>query len=306
MFTKKKNLMSIMALVFATLACGLPTPATVGDEPNFEATLLAVTITALEQIQNAPAVAPTDNQAAPQAPANSPVPDVPAAPIETTTPSKPMLSVSVNTNCRSGPGLKYPITGSILINGSFEVVAQAPSSTLYVIIRNPDGGADCWAWLEHATVTGVINNLPILAIPPIPLGSISGFVWLEDCDDVNPTNTGCTNTGSGFPEGDGAFNNEILLSDIMVELFFGKCSSNTSIAAVVTDSNGYKFDLLEASTYCVVVDTFKHGNDSILIQNFGGIFTSPNRNNAIQAFEIDLLPGKHINDFNFGWDDFEQ
>jgi len=294
-----------MAVIFATLACGLPTPATVGNEPNFEATLLAVTISALEQTQNAPtAAAPTNDQVAPQVPTNTLVPNVPTA---TTAPSKPMLSVSVNTNCRSGPGLKYPITGSILIHGSFEVVAQAPDSTPYVIIRNPDGGADCWAWLEHATVTGTVSSLPILAIPPVPLGSISGLVWLEDCDDVNPANTGCVNDpNSGLPEGDGAFNNEVLLAGITVELFSGQCSSNSSLLKVMTDSNGYKFNNLEAGTYCVVVDTFKHGNDSILIQNFGGIFTFPDRSNTVQSFEVDLLPGKHVSGFNFGWDDFEQ
>ena len=297
-----KNLFfSVTALVLATLACGLPTPGT-PPAVNLEATQLAATIVALQQAQLTPVVAPTEiiaeNTQTPVA--------TTAASAATATPSKAMLSVSTNTNCRSGPGIKYPIVGSILTNGSFEVVAQAPGSTPYVIIRNPAGGADCWAWLEHATIIGNISNLPILSIPPVPLGSISGFVWIEDCDDVNPVNTGCTNSGSGIPEGDGVFNNEFLLSDVMVELFSGKCSSQTSVATVLTNSNGYEFKSLEAGTYCVVVDTFNHGNDSVLIQNFGGMFTSPDRGNSVQKIEVELLPGKHINGFNFGWDDFEQ
>ncbi|MBT3321457.1 MAG: hypothetical protein HN392_04145 [Anaerolineae bacterium] len=301
----KKLLFSVLALALATLACGLPTPGTNSTEPNSVATQLAATIAALQQEQAATvaappnAIVPTNTQAA--------VATV-ATPVLTATPSIPMLSVSINTNCRSGPGLKYPITGSIVTNGSFEVVAQAPSSTPYLIIRNPDGGADCWAWLEHATVAGLVSNLPILPIPPIPLGSISGFVWVEDCDDVNPANTGCiNNTNSGFPEGDGAFNNELLLQGINAELFTGKCPSTTSMATSLTNANGsYKFNNLEAGTYCVVVDTFNHGNDTILIQQFGGIFTFPNRANALQTHQIDLLPGQHISGFNFGWDDFEQ
>ena len=300
MFVKKRLFFSVMALALATLACGFPTAAT--PAPNLEATQLAATIAALQQTQSAPTTAPTNAVV----PTNTEVPSVPTAAV-TATPSKPMLSVSVNTNCRSGPGIKYPITGSILTNGSFEVVAQAPGSTPYVIIRNPDGGADCWAWLEHATIAGNISSLPILTIPPIPLGSISGVIWLEDCDDVNPANTGCINSGSNIPEGDGTFfNSEILLPDIVVELFSGKCASRTSITTVVSTLNGYKFDSLEAGTYCIMVEIFNHGNDSILIQNFGGQFTAPDRGNPVQIFEVELLPGKHVNGFNFGWDDFEQ
>jgi hypothetical protein len=309
MTTKKKLLFSILVLTLATLACGLPTPATGSDEPNFEATLLAVTIAALEQTQNAPAAAPTDDQAVdPPASTNTPIPDAPAAPAATNTPSKPMLSVNTNTNCRSGPGLKYPITGSITIGGSFEVTAQAPSPEPYVIIKNPGGGADCWAWLQHATVTGDISSLPTLPVPQPPLGSIKGFLWLEDCDDTNPGSSCVGNSNTGISEGDGIFSNESFLQGVVVELFSGKCSSTTSVKTAPTDSNGaYKFDNLEAGTYCIVIDTFKHSNDTILLNStFGGIFTFPLRANDLQTHQIDLLPGKHISGFNFGWDDFEQ
>ena len=294
---KNKFIMGIMALVFATLACGIPTTTATPDGPNLEATQLAATIVAL---QSAPTTTPTIEQA----PANTQVPEATTAP---TVPGKPMLSVSVNTNCRSGPGLKYPITGSIVTNGSFEVVARPASSDPYVIIKNPGGGADCWAWLEHATITGDISTLPTVAVPTIPLGSISGFVWVEDCDDLNPTTTGCTNPGSGVPEGDGVFNSEFLLSGIVVELFSEKCPPTTSKATQSTNSSGaYKFDGLEAGSYCVVVETFNHGNDSVLIQALGGTFTFPNRNSTVQTHQVDLQPGKNVNGFNFGWDDFEQ
>ncbi|MBT3391333.1 MAG: hypothetical protein HN413_13095 [Chloroflexi bacterium] len=297
---KNKLVMGILALVFATLACGIPTTTATPDGPNLEATQLAATIVALQQNQNAPTTAPTSEQA----PANTQAPEATTAP---TVPGKPMLSVSVNTNCRSGPGLKYPITGSIVTNGSFEVVARPASSDPYVIIKNPGGGADCWAWLEHATITGDTSALPTISAPPIPLGSISGLVWIEDCDDLNPATTGCITMSSGLPEGDGVFNSEFLLSGIVVELFSGKCPPTTSKATQSTNSSGgYKFDGLEAGTYCVVVDTFNHGNDTVLIQNFGGTFTFPNRNNTVQTHQVDLSPGKNVNGFNFGWDDFEQ
>ncbi len=302
MLTKKKNLFfSVLAIVIATLACGVPTAApTVA--PNLEATQLAATIEALQQGQNAQPAAPTVEQA----PVNTQGSEATAAPTAITAPEKPTLTVSVNTNCRSGPSIKYPITGSIVTNSSFEVVARAPGSEPYVIIKNPGGGADCWAWLEHATITGDISGLPTVAIPAVPLGSISGFVWVDDCDDLNPTTTGCVNI-NGTPEGDGVFNNEFLLQGLTVELFSGDCPPKTSMATSKTNANGvYKFDGIEAGTYCVVIDTFKAGNNTILIQNFGGAFTFPQRFNDVQTFKVDLLPGKNVNGFNFGWDDFEQ
>ncbi len=79
------------------------------------------------------------------------------------------------------------------------------------------------------------------------------------------------------------------------------------MATVSADANGaYQFDKLEAGTYCVIIDTFKHGNDPVLLQGFGGAFTFPNRNEPIQTHQVDLLPGKHVTGFNFGWDDSEQ
>ncbi len=293
-FINKKFLFSVIALVLATLACGLPTPGTPPPEINLEATQLAATIAALQQT---PVVAATNVVA----PTNTQIPvATAAAPAETATPSKPMLSVSVNTNCRSGPGIKYPITGAILTNGSFEITAQAPASTPYLIIRNPDGGADCWAWLEHATVAGVVTNLPILPIPPVPVGSISGFVWLEDCDDLNPGNS-CT-TINGLPEGDGSFNGEIGISDVPIELFSGACPSTTSVGKTKTSNGSFKFEKLEAGTYCIKV------NDSFLMSTapLGGTFTFPVRGTSVQTHQVDLLPGKDVSGFNFGWDDFEQ
>jgi len=213
-----------------------------------------------------------------------------------------MLSVSVNTNCRSGPGLKYPITGSIAVGGSSQVVATAPKPEPYVIIRNPSGGADCWAWLEHATITGDTSSLPILPVPDPPVGSISGLVWLEDCDDTNPGNS-CVSFGGNLPEGDGIFSGEPGISGVTAELFSGACPGSTSVGKATTNSGGtFKFDGLVAGTYCIKI------NDSFLknTASFGGIFTFPSRGSSIQTAQVDLLPGENKSGFNFGWDDFEQ
>jgi uncharacterized protein YraI len=36
-----------------------------------------------------------------------------------------MLSVSVNSNCRSGPGLLYPYLGALLVGEVAEIVGQS-------------------------------------------------------------------------------------------------------------------------------------------------------------------------------------
>jgi hypothetical protein len=306
---RKRFIYSILALVFVGLACGIPTTTsepTATTGPNLEATLLAITVQAIEALQTeqaAPQAAVTTAVQAPadaQAPTNTPIPAAQAA---ASTPGKPTLSVSVNTNCRSGPGLKYTITGSIAVGGSSEVVAKAPSPEPYVIIKNPGGGADCWAWLQHATITGDISSLPVLPVPKPPVGSLSGMVWLEDCDDTNPGPT-CIADGNGFHEGDGKFSGELGISGVSLQVFSGKCPPTTSMASATTDGSGkFRFDGLEAGTYCIKTD------DSFLSTSglgFGGKFTFPSRGTSVQTTQVDLLPAENKSGINFGWDDFEQ
>ncbi len=99
MFINKKFIYSLLVLALATLACGFPTSNPGSAPPNQEATQFAATIVALQLTQNAPVSAPTNAVA----PANSAVPVVATAtvPAATALPTKPMLSVNVNTNCRS-------------------------------------------------------------------------------------------------------------------------------------------------------------------------------------------------------------
>ncbi len=297
MLTVKKELLATtLVLVFATLACTLGTPSS-SPEPNLEATIVA-----LQQTQSAPA-APAAPAASPvaQAPASptAAAPAAPAAPVASATPSTPMLSVSVNTNCRTGPGIRWAITDGLTVGTSYQVKGQAPSSNPYLIV-DPGSGKDCWAWLEHATVTGNTSALPVIPVPPVPVGSISGFVWLEDCDDLFPGNT-CV-TINGLPEGDGNFNGEPGISDVPVELFSGVCPPTTSVGKTKTSNGTFKFEKLEAGTYCIKV------NDSFLANTaaLGGTFTFPSRGAPVQTHQVELLPGENKNGFNFGWDDFEQ
>lgn len=91
-----------------------------------------------------------------------------STPFFTATPLTPMISVSVPTNCRLGPGRAYDRAGSLLVGQTAEVYGRDPSGN-YWYIRNPGAGAQfCWVWGEYATLTGPFVLLPVFTPPPTP------------------------------------------------------------------------------------------------------------------------------------------
>ena len=81
-----------------------------------------------------------------------------------TTSSGPKISVSVGTNCRTGPGKVYDFIGELKVGENAEVVGKNTSYN-YWVIKNPDANGNCWLWGEYATVIGDTSNLQEYAIP---------------------------------------------------------------------------------------------------------------------------------------------
>jgi hypothetical protein len=79
----------------------------------------------------------------------------------------PMVSVSVDTNCRTGPGQIYDYIGALLTGEMAEVVGQSMDGQ-YWIIENPDQSGECWLWGNYATVEGPVAGLPQYTPPPTP------------------------------------------------------------------------------------------------------------------------------------------
>jgi len=99
------------------------------------------------------------------------VPEIAVPPTPTgTTPSLPMVSVSVGTNCRTGPGKIYDYIGELKVGENAEVVGKNTSNN-YWVIKNPDASGNCWLWGMHATVTGDTSDLLEYAVPPTPTPS---------------------------------------------------------------------------------------------------------------------------------------
>jgi hypothetical protein len=85
----------------------------------------------------------------------------------TATSSVPLAQVSVNTNCRTGPGIIYDLVSALLVGQEAEVVARNADGT-YWVIKNPGGSGTCWLWGFYATVAGPTASLPVWDAPPTP------------------------------------------------------------------------------------------------------------------------------------------
>ena len=150
-----KGLISLFSILIATaLSCNFPS---VMSTPfvDVDATLTSLALT----------------QAGPKPPTGLPgfTATMALTPTITSTlsPAIPMVSVSVDTNCRTGPGVNYDYLTSLLVGEKVEVVGKYTSvSPVYWVIKK--GSLTCWLWGQYATVEGATSALPEMAPPPSP------------------------------------------------------------------------------------------------------------------------------------------
>lgn len=157
MLRRKTILVLSVFLISALTACNMPS----GAEPTVD---LAATVTAQALLlQPGSGGAATQEQQ----PAFTATPEFTATPQLTGTPTVPEVTVSVNTNCRTGPGVAYQIIGALVI-GQKGIVVGKNSATGYWIINNPGSTGTCWLFPQYATVSGNTANLQEYSIPPTP------------------------------------------------------------------------------------------------------------------------------------------
>ena len=173
------TLLSVAALLIVSTACApVPGGITVPD-PNFIGTAVVETIVAAST-QTAQVIIPdTGNQGSPTAaqtltvepPTFTPTVTLTSTPVFTSTPLVPLISVSVATNCRTGPGRVYDRVGALLVGQTAEVYGRDPTGN-YWYIRNPNSPSSfCWLWGEYASLVGNISVLPVYTPPPTPTPS---------------------------------------------------------------------------------------------------------------------------------------
>ena len=174
MFSSNRIFPLFIILVLSTMACGVPGISTL--EPSAISTLIQGTvIAALTQsaVPAIPSVTPSETGAptftlTPEPPTQTPTSTLTPTPTVTFTPLVPLISVSLPTNCRNGPGKVYDYEGALLVGEIAEVIARDPTGN-YWYIRNPDSGGNfCWLWGRYATITGNTLILPVYTPPPTP------------------------------------------------------------------------------------------------------------------------------------------
>ena len=139
-------------LCIATLACSL----------SFDLGLKPV-ITPTQQISGFDHVATMVNQTFQALTQQAPT----ATPTITLTPTlvHPLLTVSMDTNCYSGPGTGYGLVIT-LHPGTIAIPIGKGNVANYWVIETPNyPGSTCWLSDEYASVTGDTNSLPEVAAP---------------------------------------------------------------------------------------------------------------------------------------------
>lgn len=174
MLFPKRTYLPTLVLLLASMACSVPAIFT--PDASVVNTAVAETVMAgftqnIPQATLSPVLEATPSATAtftPEPPTFTPTASLTATPAFTPTSSIPLISVSVNTNCRSGPGKVYDLEGALLVGEIAEIYGRDPTNN-YWYIRNPDSDPTfCWVWGKYAALIGPALLLPVFTPPPTP------------------------------------------------------------------------------------------------------------------------------------------
>ena len=225
---KQSSIFILMILALSLQACNLKL-VDVSDTNG-----LALTITAQAQIleQGGQLSTPTstpvvivitatgddNNPAAPPQETATNTPDPASANVPLPASGAPTVTVSVATNCRTGPGQSYSSVYGLPVDVAAEVIGKN-TSTNYWIIKIPGSNNTCWLWGQYATVTGDTSGLPNVAIPPTPTFTVTPtftptkVVLQPPAAPSNLSQTHICTIGSTFPGNIYAFDGTITWQD---------------------------------------------------------------------------------------------
>ena len=105
----------------------------------------------------------------------------------TSTQEAPLLSVSANTHCRTGPGMNYDPKGVLFVGQDAQVLAQSTIED-YWYIRLPDKpDQPCWLSGAYATVEGDTSLLPSYTPVPTPTPEVGFDLYLHGFESCGST-----------------------------------------------------------------------------------------------------------------------
>jgi len=105
----------------------------------------------------------------------------------TATPIAPVLNVTSNTHCRTGPGPTYVSLGVLLVGEDAEVLAQSTVENYWYIHLPDKPDQPCWLSGEYAILEGDTSLLPVLTPMPSPTPEVGFDLFLNSFQSCGST-----------------------------------------------------------------------------------------------------------------------
>jgi hypothetical protein len=157
-----RNVVAILTAAALMAACNLNAkpPVSQGDQ-NAIQTMVEQTLQAVGVTPFISPVGPAAGTPASQTPGGTPSVAKTGSPTVTTTPSgdKPKLSITANSNCRTGPGASFKNVTGFTPGTELEIVGKNTENN-YWQVKMPGSNDTCWVWGQYATTKGDIGSIP--------------------------------------------------------------------------------------------------------------------------------------------------
>jgi hypothetical protein len=176
----------------------------------------------------------------------------------TPTHEKVFITVSKNTNCRTGPEKQFDLVGIMKVGETAEAIGRNDVKTYYVIKLPSNTAKTCWLWYEWATVTGNADALPIIASPPTPTWSPKPdftftYLGLTTCPTPKIIRLQVVNTGNVPWESfkvlttDTVLNSDTIITSGVFKDYNG-CSAMAGVPALGPGETGYAIGVVSSSS----------------------------------------------------------
>ncbi len=153
---KLRTLFPAFILVFAMLACNLPS--------NLPATETPTT----SPVPSATQPLATD------APTFTPLPANTTAPEPTSTPTVPAASPKeVNVNCRFGPGTAWVAISALLVGQSSQITGKSSDGAWWNIVDPQNSGRRCWVSGIVVNAAGNLATIPVVESPKASVTNVT-------------------------------------------------------------------------------------------------------------------------------------
>jgi uncharacterized protein YgiM (DUF1202 family) len=114
-----------------------------------------------------PTLPPPTLPPTPVPPTATPIPPTPTPVPPTPTPVPPQATTKQQVNVRQGPGTQFAIAGKMPANTNVVIVGKSEDGKWFQVTF-PDAAHPAWVPGEFVTVTGTIDQLPVVAVAPPP------------------------------------------------------------------------------------------------------------------------------------------